>query len=129
VHRNTSANCDDNQTCTDDYCDPLQGCAATLKDCPDHSNGCEIGSCDDGVCGFSKPGLCLTEKIAIGLSTGVIAGIVIACIVAAVLCSAAGFKAYQVYNASHDLDNMGQNNPLYELGGQYGESGIYVAAK
>jgi len=129
VHLNTSMNCNDTLACTDDYCDPLQGCAAKLKECPDHTNGCELGTCNEGVCEFIRPTLCLTEKIAIGLSTGAIIGIVVGVVVAAVACSAAAFKGVQYYNANHDLDNVGQNNPLYEMGGEYGQSGIYVASK
>jgi hypothetical protein len=50
-------------------------------------------------------------------------------VVAAALGAFGIFKGVQAYNAAQDLDDSGMNNPLYEMGGNYGQSGIYVAAK
>jgi len=41
------------------------------------------------------------------------------------LTSFAAFKGYQAYNASKDLDDVGQSNPLYETGGNYGENKLF----
>lgn len=108
----------------------LKGCVSDIKNCPGKDKPrCMLGVCINGTCGFQKPPLCKDEIIAVGLSAGAIVGIVIALIVAAALGAFGVFKGVQAYNASKDLDEAGMNNPLYEMGGHYGESGIYVAAK
>jgi len=124
------APCNDGKPCTDDRCDPLKGCVSDIKSCPGKTKPrCKLGVCVNGTCGFQSPPLCKDEILAVGLTGGAIAGIVIALIVAAALGAFGVFKGVQAYNASKDLDDSGMNNPLYEMGGKYGESGIYVAAK
>jgi len=127
--------CDDGQPCTDDYCDPIQGCLSDIKFCPDQPK-CDIGIipscyflvhtytgvCNNGTCEYIHPDLCEEEILAIGLSAGAIAGIVIAAIVVASLLSFGAYKGVQAYNASKDLDAVGNENPLYEQGGTYGEN-------
>jgi len=46
-------------------------------------------------------------------------------VVCLALTSFAAFKGFQAYNANSDLDNVGQNNPLYEVGGNYGENKLF----
>jgi len=125
---NASMTCHDDSPCTDDRCDALRGCVSDIKQCPPKPK-CYVGICINGTCGFQKPPLCKDEILAVGLTAGAVAGIIIAIIVAAALGAFGIFKGVQAYNAAKDLDDAGMNNPLYEMGGQYGQSNIYVAAK
>jgi len=122
------APCNDGQPCTDDSCDPLRGCITNIKDCGTKGK-CDVGVCVNGSCSYQHPVLCKNEILAVGLTTGAIAGIIVAVVVAAALGAFGIFKGVEAYNANKDLDDSGMNNPLYEQGGNYGQSGIYVAAK
>jgi hypothetical protein len=85
--------------------------------------------CNNGTCGFFKPDLCEEDAIIIGttLGAGAIIAIIIAVIVCLALAGGAAYKARQIYNARADLDNYGQQNPLFEMAGVEGSSGIYVS--
>ena len=52
--------CDDENPCSDNYCDPAKGCIATVNEalCDDHDL-CTIGDhCQQGVCAFDEELLC-----------------------------------------------------------------------
>ncbi|MFT7622196.1 MAG: hypothetical protein ACI9WU_001364, partial [Myxococcota bacterium] len=46
------ASCDDNNPCTDDSCDPLQGCGSAINEAPcDDGDACTVADhCVDGAC-------------------------------------------------------------------------------
>lgn len=121
-HKNVT--CDDGLICTVDSCHPIKGCLSSPMRCPD-ADECYLGTCENGTCTTFKGTLCDEEKIIIGLSTGAIVGIIIAAIVAAVLLGAGAYKGYQAFNASKELDQAGNVNPLYEAGGTYGENKLF----
>jgi len=64
-------------------------------------------------------------QLAVGLGGGIIALIVIIAVIVAAVLAFGAFKGVQAYNASKDLDESGQTNPMYEAAGQYGENKLY----
>jgi len=122
VHTNLT--CRSGADCVIDKCTPVRGCFSDSVQCPD-TGKCGIGTCTNNTCSYTEPALCTEDIVGIGLGTGAIVGIIIAAIVAAVLLGFGAYKGVQAYNASKDLSEAGNANPLYEAGGQYGENKLF----
>jgi len=120
----TNKSCVSGATCVVDSCTPVRGCFSDATVCPAEGK-CGIGVCTNNTCTSTRPDLCEDEIIGLGLGAGAIVGIVIAAIVAAALLGVGAYKGIQAYNASKDLEQSGNTNPLYEAGGQYGENKLF----
>jgi len=117
-------------------CDPVAGCQYVNHDCSGSSgvDDCHLASCSNGTCvvdtldgsldacGTSNGDvnnnaecLFLENKVAVGVSAGAIAGIIIGGVSAAVVVGFGSKKGYDYYQAKFgEKASMIADNPLYE---------------
>lgn len=146
--------CNDNNVCTNEYCDNQTGCVYTAATCPDQDvcflgachpvTGCEIvqrscnasSNCSEALCdvnytsnGRSDP--CYEQSACpgsdIGLAVGLSAGIIAGIIVAALLAAAlCGGGAYAAATTTMAPSGAGVlNNPIYTPTGENCDNPLY----
>jgi hypothetical protein len=124
----TNITCTDDNLCTDDICDPINGCRFVPRQC--YTNiSCQIAFCNatTGECGI-RIVPCTTEFPLVAVSAGIgaaaLVGIVIAAVCAAA--AAAGGGAYAVVQAQKGGAISGAtNNPLYKASGNSGVNPLF----
>ncbi|GAM20098.1 hypothetical protein SAMD00019534_032730 [Acytostelium subglobosum LB1] len=110
--------CSSDNFCIDAFCDDRLGCVVLEHRCVADNPDCSYGICNNvtQACEFHefdpKPFKC--NKAAV-ISTGVIAGVVVAAAVALAALIYGGKKGYDHWNQHRNMTNTGTNmNPLYQ---------------
>eukprot|EP01133_Synstelium_polycarpum_P006160 gene6160-7132_t len=109
--------CNSTNFCTQMFCDDFLGCVSLDRDCP--SSRCASGYCNNVTQECEEhdydPAPFVCRKGAV-ISTGVIAGIVVAAAIAAGLAVFGGKKGYDYWKTTQNQKISGSiSNPMYEL--------------
>jgi len=124
---NENVTCDDQNTCTDDFCDAFKGCLSTPIECPnDGSDKCLLFFCLNGTCASRKAGDCgpPIPVVVATLSTAAVIGIVIGVVLCVAGVGAGGAYAYSQAAGIGSAAPVA-NNPIYVGSGAQGTNPLY----
>jgi len=105
--------------CTDVYCDPNVGIVTTATACPS-----SCGSCDPSS-GCTSCSSSLSPSDVAGISAGVIAAVIIACLAFAAILAYGGKRGYDYWKSRAEGVGKVHDNPLYENKGGFVENQIF----
>jgi hypothetical protein len=134
--QHTTVVCPDYDVCNLGTCDPTLGCGLIHRDCSSnfsaHDN-CTAIYCDVNHTQHGYPTACVEYNICagspglvIGLSAGIVAGIIILCLFALAVCSGSTYAVAS--NVSHLDEAPVLANPLYQGTGKEGHNALYSGA-